>query len=159
FLFVSYAAGCRWGMSTSMPLTAALALIITLVDVVDRDTRPLHLPTWVSIVGAMFASGAGLAFLGDRNRRWAEQNQFLSTITATMQVEHGLAESLRLFLEELATWFRTEQAFLVFRDLDLERIFLWRLKSGESERLAPESFALARADGFLLDDFDATLCW
>src|SRR5215475_2685286 len=79
FLFVSYAAGCRWGMSTSTPLTAALALIITLVDVVDRDTRPLHLPTWVAIVGAMFASGAGLAFLGDRNRRWAEQNHFLST--------------------------------------------------------------------------------
>jgi len=159
FLFVSYAAGSRWGMSTATPVTAALALIITLVDVVDRDTRPFHLPTWIAIVGAMFASGAGLAFLGDSSRRWAEQNHFLSTITATMQVEHGLAESLRLFLEELATWFRAEQAFLVFRDTDLERIFLWRLKSGESERLSPDSFALTRADGFLLDDLDATLCW
>ena len=159
FLFVSYAAGTRWGLSSATPLTAALALIITLVDVVDRDTRPLHLPTWIAIVGAMFASGAGVAFLGDRSRRWAEQNHFLSSITATMQVEQGLAESLRQFLEELATWFHTEQALLVFRDVDLERIFLWRLKSGESERLSPDSFALARADGFLLDDFDATLCW
>jgi len=159
FLFVSYAAGTWWGMSSATPLTAALALVITLVDVVDRDTRPLHLPTWIAIVGAMFASGAGLAFLGDRSRRWAEQNRFLSSITATMQVEHGLAESLRLFLEELTTWFHAEQAFLVFRDMDLERIFLWRLKRGESERLAPDSFALARADGFLLDDFDATVCW
>ena len=159
FLFVSYAAGTRWGLSSATPLTAALALIITLVDVVDRDTRPLHLPTWIAIVGAMFASGAGMAFLGDRSRRWAEQNHFLSSITATMQVEQGLAESLRQFLEELATWFHAEQAFLVFRDMDLERIFLWRLKSGESERLSPDSFALARADGFLLDDFDATLCW
>jgi signal transduction histidine kinase len=159
FLFVSYAAGTRWGLSSATPLTAALALIITLVDVVDRDTRPLHLPTWIAIVGAMFASGAGMAFLGDRSRRWAEENHFLSSITATMQVEQGLAESLRQFLEELATWFHAEQAFLVFRDMDLERIFLWRLKSGESERLSPDSFALARADGFLLDDFDATLCW
>jgi len=159
FLFVSYAAGSRWGMRTAMPVSAVLALAITLVDVVDRDTRAFHLLTWIAIVGAMFASGAGIAFLGDRSRRWAEQNHFLSTITATMQVEHGLAESLRLFLEELATWFRAEQAFLVFRDLDLERIFLWRLKSGESERLSPDSFALARADGFLLDDLDATVCW
>ena len=73
--------------------------------------------------------------------------------------EQGLAESLRLFLEELAQAFETEQAFLVFRDMDLERIFLWQLKSGESERLSPDSFPLSRADGFLLDDLDATVCW
>jgi signal transduction histidine kinase len=159
FLFVSYAAGSRWGLSTAVPLTAVLALTITLVDVADPDTGGFHLITWIAIVGAMFASGAGLAFLGDHSQKFATQNHFLSSITATMQVEQGLAESLRLFLEELATWFRAEQAFLVFRDTDLERIFLWRLKAGESERLTPDSFALARADGFLLDDLDATICW
>jgi len=159
FLFVSYAAGSRWGLSTAVPIAALLALIITLVDVVDRDTGGYHLITWIAIVGAMFASGAGLAFLGDRSQKFAAQNHFLSSITATMQVEQGLAESLRLFLEELAVWFRAEQAFLVFRDMDLERIFLWRLKIGDSERLTPHSFALARADGFLLDDLDATICW
>jgi len=159
FLFVSYAAGSRWGLSTAVPVTALLALIITLVDVKDRNTGGYHLITWIAIVGAMFASGAGLAFLGDRSQKFAAQNHFLSSITATMQVDQGLAESLRLFLEELAVWFRTEQAFLVFRDMDLERIFLWRLKIGDSERLTPHSFSLARADGFLLDDLDATICW
>jgi len=159
FLFVSYAAGSRWGSSTAVPLSAVLALTITLVDVVDRNAIGLHLITWIAIVGAMFASGAGLAFLGEHSQKFAAQNHFLSSITATMQVEQGLAESLRLFLQELATWFRAEQAFLVFRDMDLERIFLWRLKIGDSERLTPDSFALARADGFLLDDLDATICW
>lgn len=159
FLFVSYAAGSRWGSSTAVPLTAVLALTITLVDVVDRNAIGLHLITWIAIVGAMFASGAGLAFLGEHSQKFAAQNHFLSSITATMQVEQGLAESLRLFLQELATWFRAEQAFLVFRDMDLERIFLWRLKIGESDRLTPDSFALARVDGFLLDDLDATICW
>jgi signal transduction histidine kinase len=159
FLFLSYAAGSRWRLSTAVPVTALLALIITLVDVVDRDTRGFHLIAWIAILGAMFAAGAGLAFLGDRSQKFAAQNQFLSLITATMQVEQGLAESLRLFLEELAQWFRAEQAFLVFRDTDLERIFLWRLRAGESERLTPDSFALERADGFLLDDLDATICW
>jgi signal transduction histidine kinase len=159
FLFVSYAAGSRWGLRTAMPLSAVLALVITLVNVVQREARGFHLLTWIAIVVAMFASGAGLAFLGDRNSRFASQSHFLSSITATMQVEQGLAESLRLFLEELAQSFEAEQAFLAFRDLDLERIFLWRLKSGESERLSPDSYALARADGFLLDDMDAAVCW
>ena len=159
FLFASYAAGSRWGLRTAMPIAAALALVITLVNVLQRESHGFHLVTWIAIVVAMFASGAGLAFLGDRSSRFASQSHFLSSITATMQVEQGLAESLRLFLEELAQSFQTEQAFLIFRDLDLERIFLWRLKSGESERLSPESIPLARADGFLLDDMDATVCW
>jgi signal transduction histidine kinase len=33
------------------------------------------------------------------------------------------------------------------------------LKSGESERLSPENLPVMRADGFLLDDLDASLCW
>jgi len=159
FLFASYAAGSRWGLRTAFPIAAALALIITLVNVVQREAHGFHLITWIAIVAAMFASGAGLAFLGDGSSRFASQSHFLSSITATMQVEQGLAESLRLFLEELAQSFEAEQAFLVFRDMDLERIFLWRLKSGESERLSPDSLPLARADGFLLDDMDATVCW
>ena len=159
FLFISFAAGSRWGLRTAMPLAAALALVITLVNVVQRESRGFHLLTWIAILGAMFASGAGLAFLGDRSSRFASQSHFLSSITATMQVEQGLAESLRLFLEELAQSFQAEQAYLAFRDMDLERIFLWRLKSGESERLSPDGYALARADGFLLDDMDAALCW
>ena len=159
FLFASYAAGSRWGLRTAMPIAAVLALVITLVNVVEREARGFHVFTWIAIVFAMFASGAGLAFLGDRSSRFASQSHFLSSITATMQVEQGLAESLRLFLEELAQSFHAEQAFLLFRDMDLERIFLWRLKSGESERLSPDSLPLARADGFLLDDMDATVCW
>jgi signal transduction histidine kinase len=62
-------------------------------------------------------------------------------------------------LEELATAFSTEEALLLYRDTDLERIFLWRLKAGESERLIPETLPLSRTDGFLLDDMEATLCW
>jgi signal transduction histidine kinase len=106
-----------------------------------------------------FAGGAGLAFLGDLNRHFAAEIDFLSRISATMQVDQGLAESLRLFLEELATTFKADEALLLYRDTDLERIFLWRLRVGESERLVPESMPLSRTDGFLLDDMDATLCW
>ena len=55
--------------------------------------------------------------------------------------------------------FMPKIALLAFRDVDLERIFLWQLKSGESERISPENLPLTRADGFLLDDMEASLCW
>ena len=80
-----------------------------------------------------------MAFLGDRNRKFAWQQEFLSRLATTMHVDLGLAESLRLLLEEFAQEFHTEEAFLAYRDTDLERIFIWRLKSGESERLVPEN--------------------
>src|SRR5437899_11782224 len=119
----------------------------------------MRIVAWLGLLSGTFAGGVGLAFLGDRNRRFASQIEFLSRISGSMQVDQGLAESLRLFLEELATTFNAEEALLLYRDTDLERIFLWRLKAGESERLVPESMPLARTDGFLLDDMDATICW
>ena len=100
-----------------------------------------------------------MAFLGDRNRRFAWQQSFLTRLANTMHVDLGLSESLRLLLEELCGEFQTEEALLAYRDVDLERIFLWQLKSGESERLSPENLPLMRADGFLLDDMEASLCW
>jgi signal transduction histidine kinase len=106
-----------------------------------------------------YLGAAGMAFLGDRSRRFAWQQDFLGQLASTMHVELGLAESLRLLLEEIAAEFQAEEVMLAFRDTDLERIFLWRLKSGESERLIPENLPLARADGLLLDDMEVSLCW
>src|SRR2546421_10038593 len=119
----------------------------------------MRVVAWLGLLAGTFAGGGGLAYLGDLNRRFAAQIDFFSRINATMQVDQGLAESLRLFLEELGTTFSTEEALLLYRDTDLERIFLWRLKAGESERLVPESMPLSRTDGFLLDDMDAAICW
>jgi signal transduction histidine kinase len=159
YLFFCFAAGIRWGFRVTIPVAGILTLTIVLVSAAREELRLLHVLSWIGITAATFAAGAGLAFLGDRSRSFASQNEYLSRITATMQVDQGLAESLRLLLQELAFSFQTERALLVYRDSDLERIFTWHLKSGETERLMPESFPLARSDGFLLDDMDATLCW
>jgi signal transduction histidine kinase len=159
YMFVCYAAGIRWGLEATLPLAGALSLILVLLTAVKGEIHWVRVVAWLGITGGTFAGGAGLAFLGDRNRRYAAEIDFFSRIGSTMQVEQGLAESIRLFLEELAITFGVEEALLLYRDTDLERIFLWRLKAGESERLAPESMPLSRTDGFLLDDMDATLCW
>src|ERR1700730_3412352 len=159
YMFLCYAAGIRWGFSLTMPLAGALSLVLVLLTAVKGEIHWMRVFAWMGITVGTFAGGAGLAFLGDINRRFAAQIEFFSRISSTMQVDQGLAESLRLFLDELAISFGAEEGLLLYRDPDLERIFLWRLKSGESERLVPESMPLSRTDGFLLDDMDATICW
>jgi signal transduction histidine kinase len=159
YLFICYAAGIRWGFDGALPLAGLLSLGLVLFTVKTGEVHLMRVVSWLAITSGTFAGGAGLAFLGDLSRRFATQNAFFSRISSTLNVEQGLAESLRLLLEELATAFSTEEALLLYRDTDLERIFLWRLKAGESERLIPETLPLSRTDGFLLDDMEATLCW
>ena len=102
---------------------------------------------------------SGMAFLGDRNRQFATNRHFLARLSTTMHVELGLAESLRLCSKKSPSNFTSEGDLLAYRDADLERIFLWRLKAGESERLIPDNLPITRADGFLLDDMEASVCW
>jgi nitrate/nitrite-specific signal transduction histidine kinase len=144
-----------------MSLSFGLLLLAIAVRLNRLSPTGAGLPAFFLLpVFAATLMGAGsMAFLGDRNRRFTEQQEFLNRVSGTMHVELGLAESLRLLLEDLCGQFQTEGALLAYRDADLERIFLWQLKAGESERISPENLPLTRADGFLLDDLDASLCW
>ena len=159
YMFICYAAGIRWGFDLTLPLAGALSLILVLLTAGKDEIHWTRVLSWLGLTAGTFAGGAGLAFLGDRNKRFASQLDLLSRINTTMQVDQGLAESLRLFLQELGLTFHSEEALLLYRDTDLERIFLWRMKAGDSDRLVPESFPLSRTDGFLLDDMEATICW
>jgi signal transduction histidine kinase len=159
--FVAFAAGYRWNLKLAVVLSFGLLLLGVALQLerkppAGEDSPLLYL---VPFFAATLLGAAAMAFLGDRNRLFTEQQVFLSRLAGTMHVEMGLAESLRLLLEDLCAEFKTEGALLAYRDADLERIFLWQLKSGESERLAPENLPLTRADGFLLDDMEASLCW
>jgi signal transduction histidine kinase len=159
--FVAFSAGYRWNLRSSLLLSFGLLLLAIALEMhhtglMDGSRTVIYsLPFF----GATFLGVSGMAFLGDRNRQFAWQQAFLARLSTTMHVELGLAESLRLLLEEIATEFQSEEAILAYRDADLERIFLWRLKSGESERLIPDNLPMTRADGFLLDDMEASLCW
>src|SRR5499427_3821093 len=159
YMFICYAAGIRWGFELTVPLAGALSLALVLLTAGRGEIHWMRVVAWLGLLAGTFAGGAGLAFLGDRNKSFVGQIDFFSRINATMQVDQGLAESLRLFLQELSSTFNVDEALLLYRDADLERIFLWRMKAGENDRLIPESLPLSRTDGFLLDDMDATLCW
>ena len=159
--FVAFAAGYRWNMKLAIFLSFGLLLLAValrlnrLGPAGPEPTAFFYLP----VFAATLMGAGGMAFLGDRNRGFTKQQEFLNHVSSSMHVELGLAESLRMLLEDLCGEFQTEGALLAYRDTDLERIFLWQLKSGESERMSPENLPLTRSDGFLLDDMDASLCW
>jgi len=91
YMFLCYAAGIRWGFSLTMPLAGALSLVLVLVTAVKGEIHWMKVFAWLGITVGTFAGGAGLAFLGDINRRFAAQIEFFSRISSTMQVDQGLA--------------------------------------------------------------------
>jgi signal transduction histidine kinase len=159
YLFVALAAGTRWGLHRSVVLAGAATLAL-LVRAALRG--PVGWPSVVSLLAltaGTFSAGIGLAYMGDRNRRHAAEHEFLARLSSLMDVDTGVAESLRRVLDELARGFDCAVAFLVFRDAEIERIFLWAVRPGDEGRLSPENLPLHRGDGFLLDTPDVTLCW
>jgi len=159
YLFVALAAGTRWGLRKSVVLAGAATLAL-LLRAVLRGT--VDLPSVLSLLAltvGTFSAGIGLAFMGDRNRRHAAEHEFLAQLSSLMDVDIGVAESLRRVLDELARSFDCAAAFLVFRDAEIERIFLWTVRAGDDSRISPENLPLHRGDGFLLDTPDINICW
>jgi len=112
YLFVCWVASMRWGLRAAIPLAGVLALALVLLTAVKGEIGWMRVIAWLGLLGGTFAGGAALAFLADRSRHFASQNDFFSRITATHQVDQGLAESLRLLLDELARAFQVEVALL-----------------------------------------------
>jgi signal transduction histidine kinase len=118
-----------------------------------------QLISWTALLTGTFTAGMGLSFLGDRYRRQAAEHALLARLIGMLQAEQGIAESLRLVLQELARAFDCEKALLAFRDTDLERVFLWTVSADQQESISPESRPLSQADSFLLSRPDASVCW
>jgi signal transduction histidine kinase len=159
FLFVALTAGIRWRMRTSIILSGAVTFALLVRTAAHGPLAWEKMLSWIALSVGTFAAGAGVSFLGNRQRRHAAQQEFLAQLTGLLNVDIGMAESLRLVLNELARAFDCQEAILAFRDSELDRIFVWRLRAGDQTRLSPENLPVTRSDGFLLDQPDASVCW
>ena len=159
YLFVVLASGIRVGTRRSILLAGIVTLALLVRTAMNGPLAWEQMLSWIALSTGTFAAGAGLAFLGSRQRRHATEQEFLAQLTGQLEVDRGMAESLRLLLSELVKAFDCEQAILAYRDTDIERIFVWRYRSGDETRLTPENVPVNRSDGFLLDQPDASVCW
>ncbi len=114
---------------------------------------------WGALGVGTIAIGALTGEVGARERRHVSEDRFLERLPRQLRVEHGLAESIRMVLEEIAREFSSELVVLAVCDAELERLFAWTLHAGEKGPIAPETFSLTRADAFLADDMEKIICW
>src|SRR5579872_3158023 len=159
YLFVALAAGIRWGLERSILLAGGVTMAVLLRATFHGGFGWMEGFSWVALVAGTFTGGVGLSFMGYRNRLHASEHDFLVRLTAMLQVEKGVAESLRLVLGELAVGFDCERGIFAFRDTELERIFVWTVAPGEARRLTPENLPLSKGDVFLFDYPEASICW
>jgi signal transduction histidine kinase len=159
YLFVALASGIRVGTRRSILLAGIVTLALLIRTAINGPLAWNQMLSWIALSTGTFAAGAGIAFLGSRQRRHATEQEFLAQITGQLEVDRGMAESLRLVLSELVRAFDCDEAILAFRDTDIERIFVWRYQLGDESRLTPENVPVNRSDGFLLDQPDASVCW
>ena len=159
YLFVALASGIRWGTRRSVMLAGIVTLALLVRTTMIGPLAWEQMVSWIALSTGTFAAGAGMSFLGSRQRRHATEQEFLAQLTGQLEVDRGMAESLRLVLGELVRAFDCEEAILAVRDADLERIFVWRFRTGDNSRLTPENLPMTRSDGFLLDQPDASVCW
>jgi signal transduction histidine kinase len=159
YLFVALASGIRVGTRRSVLLAGIVTLALLVRTAMNGPLAWNQMLSWIALSTGTFAAGAGIAFLGSRQRRHAAEQGFLAQITGQLEVDRGMAESLRLVLGELVRAFDCEEAILAFRDADIERIFVWKLRAGDDSRLTQENLPVNRSDGFWLDQPDASVCW
>jgi signal transduction histidine kinase len=159
FLFVVFSLATR-GNQRAMLVLVGAATVGVVVQLAWKDAFVLQAaPHWAVIGFGTLVSGLGMGFLGAREREHLSRQQFLQKLSRLLQFDRGLTESVRQALGELAIAFECEQACLAIRDEELERLFVWKVRSNDREPSGPETLPLLRSDTFLADSLEVTLCW
>lgn len=158
-LFVAFAAAVDWGWRWSFWIATAASALALAWRLVQHHADSTDFLRAAAIGAATLASGLGMAYLGQRNRRSAAEYNFLAKLNTELRVERGVAESLKGIFNELLDAFECDLAIMVNQDDELERVVIYRMTRGEKGRLTPENLPLTAADGFLLDMPDVSLGW
>lgn len=159
FLFVVYGSGMMWDDRRALGLAGIAAVAVLVKAALPGAGFEPRAVAWLPLSGVTFIAGAAAAALAGYQRRQAAEHEFLARISSILRVEQGIGESLRQLLDELARGFECEEALVVFQENELERLFVWRARQGETGRITPETLPLAKGDAFLLDQPEATVCW
>jgi len=114
---------------------------------------------WLAAAIATAVSGFVAGFLGTREREQISHQQVLEKILGLVRFDRGLTESIRQVLGELALEFDCELACLAADDDEVERVFVWKVRPGEAESAAAETWPQSRADAYLLDCMEVSMAW
>ncbi len=154
-VFAAY--GVALWFTGRVAMLAVAALLAAVLTRAGHDLLVADRADW-PVLAALFAVWLA-GWLGRLQRSQMDERAFLARMVSALQFERGLAESLRLALNELTEFFRCQEAVLAFYDRSLERVFSWRVPAQFTGRLHPQSAPATRRDAFLLNELHVHLCW
>jgi signal transduction histidine kinase len=159
FPFTVFALAMRGNARAMLALVGIAAIGIVLRVAIESPFAWANVWRWTAIGAGTLVAGFGMGFLGTREREHLARQQFLERVTGQLQFDHGLTESIRQALGEIGLAFGCDQACLVFRDDELERLFVWKVNPADRDSRGPETLPLSRAETFLLDSAEVSIAW
>jgi len=159
FPFTVFALAMRGDTGAMLALVAIATVGIVLRVAMETPFPWESIWRWVAIGSGTLVSGLGMGLLGAREREHLVRQQLLERVTSQLQFDHGLTESIRQALGEIALAFGCDQSCLAFRDDELERLFVWKVRPADPEPRGPETLPLARAETFLLEWLEVSMAW
>jgi signal transduction histidine kinase len=159
FLFTVFALATRGNERAVLALVAVATVGIIFRVAREEAFRWQSMWHWIAIGFGTIVSGLAMGYLAAREREYLGRQRFLEKITGVLRFDRGLTESIRQALGELTAAFECEQACLAIRDDDVERLFVWKVSTRDSEARPPETLPLSRSETFLLDALEITMGW
>jgi signal transduction histidine kinase len=159
YLFVVFAAASEWGLGPGLGLAGLFTLGVLARSGMLAQTLESGALSGLGLALGMYGAGTVLALLAARDRREAEERRLLARLSGLLQMERGLGESLAGLLAALREAFRVDLVVLALLNDELERVFVWKSRSGDSGPLSPEEIPLVQADAYLLNDLETNLAW
>lgn len=159
FLFAVFALATRGKTRAIVALVSGATAGVILRVALGGPFRWASVWHWLAIGLGTVVSGLGMGYLGTREREHLARQQFLEKVTGLLRFDRGLTESIRQALGELALEFDCEQACLAFRDDELERLFVWKIRPNDTHVAGPETLPLSRAETYMIDTLEVSMAW
>jgi len=159
YLFVVRAAASEWGFRHGLVLVGLFTAGVLVRSGTFAASWKTGTLSQLGLAVGLYGAGAVLALLAARDRREAENRSLLAHLIRRLQVERGLGESFAELLAALREAFRAELVVLALLSNELERVFVWQSRAGDSRPLTPEEIPLEQADAHLLNDLETNLVW
>ncbi len=159
YLFVVFAAASEWGFGPGLGLAGVFTLGALARSGMLAATFEGATLSGLSLALGTYGAGTVLVLLAARDRREAEERRLLGRLIRLLHVDRGLGESLADLLAALREAFRADLVVLALLNDELEQVFVWKSRAGDSGPLAPEEVPLVQADAYLLNDSETNVVW
>jgi signal transduction histidine kinase len=159
YLFVVFAAASEWGLEPGLGLAGVFTLGVLARSGMLAATFEGAALSGLGLALGTYGAGTVLVLLAARDRREAEERRLLIRLASLLQMERGLGESLADLLAAFRQAFCAELVVFALLNDEMERVFVWKSRSGDSGPLAPEEIPLVQADAYLLNELETNLAW